>query len=130
MISNNTHTFTGASIVSGTTVLTGIDRITGVSATAGNDVINLSGIVGTYTGAAGTTIASATGNTIAVVRGSFNTTSSVFTADAAGADSLLVWDADGLAGAGTDVSAVVLVGYASTGTTAALGVVTLGGTGP
>lgn len=114
---------TAATIVSGTTVLTGIDKVTGMAA---GDKIDLSAILNTYTGAAGTTIASASGTTVALVRGNFADATNVFTTDAAGTSTLFVYDADG-AGAGTAVEAIVLVGTVLSAApgTAATGVVTL-----
>lgn len=115
------QSFAGASITSGTTALTGIDKVTGMAA---GDVVDLSGILATFTGSAGSTIAAATGTTVSLVRGNFVDATSIFTADAAGTATLLVYDADG-AGAGTAVEAILLVGTAGVTGTAAAGVLTL-----
>lgn len=115
------QTFSGAAIVSGTTALTGIDKVTGMGA---GDVISLAGILNTFTGAAGTTIAAATGTTVSLVRGNFVDGTGIFTADAAGTATLVVYDADG-AGAGTTLEAILLVGTAGVTGTAATGVLTL-----
>lgn len=117
------QTFSGSGITSGSTVLTGIDQVTGMAA---SDIVDLSGLLNTFTGAAGTTLASATGTTVALVRGGFNTGTSVWTDNGVGADTLLVYDADG-AGAGTTLEAIVLIGSgaAVAGGTAAAGVLTL-----
>lgn len=115
------QSFAGASIVSGTTVLTGIDRVTGMAA---GDVIDLSGIAAGFTGAAVTTIAAATGTNVGLVRGNFVEGTGIFTADAAGTSTLVVYDADA-GGAGTAVEAIVLVGVAGLSGTAATGVLTL-----
>jgi hypothetical protein len=113
-------TFNGASIVSGTTVLTGADIVTGLKA---GDQINISALAAAATGAAGTSIASATGNTVALVKGNYDAATKIWTSVAAGTDTLFVYDADG-AGAGTNVEAIVLVGSVVTGAAAA-GIVTL-----
>ncbi len=91
-----------------------------VSGTAAADILNVAGVIATITGALATTVAAASGTTASLVAGSF--AGGVFTAGA-GADKLFVYDVDG-AGAGTAVEAVVLVGLAATGGTAAAGVVT------
>jgi S-layer protein len=105
------------------TSLAGVDVITGLQA---NDKIDLSGFDATISGAFATTsIAAATGATGGLVTGDYNALTGVFTAAAAGADSLVVWDADG-SGAGTAVEAVVLVGYHGGAAMAAGGVITLG----
>jgi hypothetical protein len=113
-------TFNGASIVSGTTVLTGADIVTGLKA---GDQINISALAAAATGAAGATIASATGNTVALVKGNYDAATKIWTSVAAGTDTLFVYDADG-AGVGTNVEAIVLVGSVVTGAAAA-GIVTL-----
>jgi len=112
---------TAATIVSATTALTGIDTFTGMRT---GDTFSIAGISNTFTGATATTIAGATGTAVSLVRGSFNTTSNVFTTSSTGADTLLVYDADA-AGVATVVEAVALIGYVGSGTVAA-GVLTLG----
>lgn len=109
---------TAATIVSGTTALTGIDEVTGLHA---GDTIDL--FLATFTGTAGTTIAAATGTTVSLVRGNFVTATDIWTTSATGTDTLLVYDIDG-AGAGLIVEAIALIGVVATGTAAA-GIVTL-----
>ena len=109
------QTFSGAAIVSGSTALTGIDEVTGM---ATGDSIDLATLLNTFTGAAGTTIAAATGTTVSLVRGGMNAGTKVWTDNGAGADTLLIYDADG-ASAGTVVEAIVLIGSVVTGTATA-----------
>jgi hypothetical protein len=59
-----------------------------------------------------------------LVRGNFVDATSVFTTDAAGTATLVVYDADG-AGVGTALEAILLVGTAGVSGTAAAGVLTL-----
>jgi S-layer protein len=106
---------TAATIVSGTTPLTGIDKVTGLQS---GDTYSLAGILNTFTGAAGTTIAAATGTTVSLVRGSFATATNIWTTSATGTDTLFVYDIDG-AGANTVVEAIALIGVVATGTAAA-----------
>lgn len=111
---------TAATIVSGTTVLTGIDVVKGLHA---GDTINVAGVIATIAGASGTTIASAAGIVDALVRGNFDAATSIWTTSATGTDTLFVYDIDG-AGAGTAVEAIALIGVVATGSAAA-GVITL-----
>ncbi len=120
-LATSTDSFSGAAVVSGTTVLTDVDVVKGMAA---GDKIDLSSILATFTGAVATTIAGATGTTVALVRGGYDATTGIWTDNVAGADTLFVYDVDG-AGAGTDVGAVVLTGVAGLAGTAALGVLTL-----
>ena len=90
----------------------GYDTITGFANgdtvqlfTTGTTAITTSGVVVTNGG----TIPSATTGGFAAITGT-QTSATVFTANAGGADTLLVWDADGT-GAGTTYAAIVLVGY-------------------
>lgn len=100
----NTDTFT----------LTLPDVVTGF--TAGTDKINLTAFG--LTGASGLAQFGATGSKVAdneyiVVRGGYNVGTGVFTADGAGADSLVVWDGNTSALSVTQAS-VVLVGTVAT----------------
>ena len=115
------QSFAGASITSGITALTGIDKVTGMAA---GDIVDLSGILNTFTGGAGNTIAAATDTTVSLVRGNFVDATSVFTADATGTATLVVYDADG-AGLGTALEAILLVGTAGVTGNVAAGVLTL-----
>jgi len=115
------QTFSGA-VTTGVTVLngasTGADLVYGLAA---GDQIDLQALTaGAYTAAA-TAILTAllTGGTngdIAMTRGTYSTTSGIWITNALGADTLLQYDTDGT-GAGTTVESIVLVGYATTGTT-------------
>ena len=115
---------TAATIVSGTTALTGIDTYTGLKA---GDTISIAAISNTFTGNVGSTITAATGTTTSLVRGNFNTTTNVWTTSSTGSDTLFVYDQDAAgAGNGTAVEAVAIIGYVATGTSAvAAGVLTL-----
>jgi len=121
--SNTYSAATAATIVSGTTALTGIDKIYGL---ASGDKIDLATVLNTFTGAANTAaIANASGVTVALIQGTLNTTTNVWTTGAATTDkdTLFVYDVDG-AGVGTVVEAVALIGIVATGT-AATGVLTI-----
>lgn len=106
------ETFAGATITSGTTALTGIDKIYGLGS---GDTINLSTILNTFTGATGSTIAAATGTTVSLVKGTLNVDTNIWTTSSTGTDTLFVYDVDG-AGAGTNVGAIALIGVVATGT--------------
>jgi hypothetical protein len=109
-----------AMVTAASTDLTGADIVTGLKA---GDTIDLHTLSNTFTGALGTTIASAAGATAALVQGTYDATAHTFAASSSGADSLVVYDQDGSA-ANLLVEAIVLVGYHGTATAAA-GVVTL-----
>jgi S-layer protein len=111
---------TPGTIVTGVTQLTGIDKVSGLQI---GDTISLAGVVNTLTGATVTTIAGATGDAVALVRGNFATATNIFTTSATGTDTLLVYDING-AVANDNVEAIALIGVVATGTVAA-GVLTL-----
>jgi Ca2+-binding RTX toxin-like protein len=121
-VTQTTELATPATLVSGVTVIKDtVDVITGMSA---GDIIDLSGVENSYTGAAATTIAGGAGNTVAIVRGNYNATSGIWTTSTTGADSILVFDADATSVA-TVTDFVVLVGFVGVASTAAAGVITL-----
>jgi hypothetical protein len=95
------------------------------------DIINLAALTTDDYTAAATAILTAvlTGGTngdIAMVVGTYNTSTGIWITNSSGTDTLLQWDNDGT-GAGTTVESVVLVGYVTTGTTTSTndGVITL-----
>ena len=121
------QTFVAAtSPTSGTTVLTGVDVITGMGT---GDVITM------YAGAtvtAATVIntalltlgATSTVDAIAMVRGTYNSTSGIWTTSTSGTDTLLQWDADGTSNGANSINDVVLVGFVG-GATASAATLTL-----
>lgn len=120
VISATGETFSGA-VVDGTTVLSAtIDRVTGFGF---GDTISLAALSNTFA-TLGTTIASATGTTVALIRGNY-AADGKFTASATGADTLVYYDNN--ATGADSMEAIVLIGYASSGSTIAAGVITLGG---
>ena len=116
------ETFQGT-IISGTTQLTAADVITGLGS---GDTIDLTALTpNSFTlGALGTTLASADGGTIALVKGNYNATSGIFTVNASGTDSVLRWDAEGT-DVNTVIETIVLVGFAGSGSTTNDGLITL-----
>ena len=111
---------TAATIVSGVTALTGIDKVSGLQI---GDTINLVALSANFAGAAATTIAGAAGIVVSLVRGNFATATNIFTTSATGTDTLMVYDVDA-ATAATVVEAIALIGVVATGTAAA-GILTL-----
>jgi hypothetical protein len=98
-----------AVVVSGTTVLTGVDTYSGLNS---GDKITMYGAAGiTASTAISTSLiaggASGTVDTIALVRGDFNVITNIFTANTSGADVLLQWDADGVSNTAAVESAVI-----------------------
>ena len=121
LVAGDTYTAANpATIVSGTTALTGIDKVSGLQI---GDTISFAGVVNTLTGATVTTIAGATGDTVSLVRGNFATATNIWTTSSTGTDTLLVYDING-ATANDNIEAVALIGVVATGTVAA-GVLTL-----
>jgi hypothetical protein len=88
------------------------------------DTINLVGISNAFTGAITTTLNAAATTQVGIVRGSYITTSGIFTTSSSGTDSLIQWDGDAAAG-GAGIETAVLVGFVSTASTVAAGIVTL-----
>lgn len=115
-----------ATITNGTTSLSSsADVITGLGAA---DIIDLSALTANaFSGAIVTanqaTITDNTGD-IGLVRGNFNAVTGIFTASLTGADSAVVYDANGTT-AGGNVEAIILVGFTGTATTTNDGVITL-----
>lgn len=112
-------------VTSGTTVLTGADIITGMGV---GDTITLFAAA-TVTGATAIStslLASAgTTDTIALVKGSYNAGTGIFTASTTGADTLAQWDSNGTTAGGT-IESVVLLGYAGTASSVGANLLTLG----
>jgi len=112
-------------VTSGTTVLTGADVVTGLKA---GDTINISAL-GTFTAATTaylTSVISAAGTNgdIALVKGSYNATTGIWTSSSTGTDTLVQWDSNGATAAG-NVESVVLVGITSAATKAVAVIITL-----
>lgn len=122
LILGTTSTFTVSSSSSSATNVTGADVVTG--AKAGDALVFLSGYT---TGVAAT--ASSTGlldtlgtaaavtadNSMSLIKGVYNSTAKSFYADAAGVDSLVVYDANTSTTA-QEWQSIVLVGFAGSGT--------------
>ena len=121
LLTTAADSFFGAVITSGATILAGVDVVSGMGP---GDKISLAKMSASFTGAAETTIAAATGTTASVVTGDYNTATGVFTAAGGGADTLFVYDADA-SGVATNLGAIVLVGFAATGATGVAGAFTL-----
>jgi Ca2+-binding RTX toxin-like protein len=99
LVINAGDTWNGASVVDTVTVLTGIDKISGF---ASGDKIQL---------------VAATGTSPVFNKGSLGVDNK-WTNNSSGADSILIYDADG-SGTGTNQDAIVLIGY-TTGTNGAI----------
>lgn len=93
---------------------TGMDLILDFVAT---DKVQLTGLTTSTTLLKnGNTLGANTAGDVALVRGTYSSSASTFTADANGVDSALVYDTNGTTGAGTTYEAIILVGYVDTGT--------------
>ncbi|MCL5969280.1 MAG: hypothetical protein M1359_08550 [Betaproteobacteria bacterium] len=117
------ETFTSVTAIASGATLATADVITGFGA---GDTIDLTALTtNAFTaGALGSALLTASTGTIALVRGNFDAATNVFTASATGTSSLLNWDDNGTA-TGGNFEAIVLVGFAGTGSTTADGLITL-----
>ena len=118
------ETFAGV-VTSGTTVLTGVDVITGMGTSDTLTVFAAASI--TAATAISTSLLAGPGavDTIALVKGSYNTDSGIFTTSTTGTDTLVQWDSNG-SGAGGNLENVVLVGFDGTNSTVGTNLITLG----
>lgn len=107
----------GGSVDTGTTVsVAAMDKIIGFTT---NDVINTNASSTNSSGTGLNGVGQIWTEKAGLITGTYSSTAQTFTFSATGTDSMFVWDFDGSSGTGTDLYAVVLVGYvdAATSTT-------------